>query len=282
VEVSKIALHFDVPELQVQANVNFMRETEFACCTATAPPDLCTTIAFIYQNLVSQQLQKHQSLLDTLLNYCVSVFDYQALGSWQAFRDVVFNNPDFHRDLCRVSMQRNFEDAGAMEIMHLPVCRPTPYSQEDLSKRALGDFQFELWQGLGDPAYNGEAVEDNPRPAKARKVSGLDGCFTLVHRPKDPNGVPKVCESESEAESSSDESGFTLVHRPKDEQEAPKDEQGDLKVEQEEDPFATPTPGSPITDASDTVVVPSPSAGFDLESQSDAATVVSDDEWSFI
>lgn len=206
-EAFKIAQDFDVPELQVQAYVNFTRSTEFLCCRATPPSDLCNTIEFLYNPFTSQHSQEYQSLLDTLLNYCLSVFSYQELNSREDFLRTVFENPAFHKDLCTTSMQRNFEDAGASDIMQLPVCRPTPYSQAALLKRTLGDFQYEIWQETEDPMEI-HCAESNPGLRKKRKSSRE--AFTFVHRPKE---VVAYSSSESDLESSSDD--CTLVFRPK-------------------------------------------------------------------
>ncbi|KAF1978571.1 hypothetical protein BU23DRAFT_564153 [Bimuria novae-zelandiae CBS 107.79] len=207
-EVFKIAEDFDVPELQVQSYVNFTRDTEFACCRATPPSDLCATIQFLYSHLAGRQSQEHQSLLDTLLNYCISVFTYQALHEQEDFRQTVFENPSFHQDLCKTSLKRNFEDDGASEIMQLPVCRPTPHSQAARLKRTLGDFQYEIWQEGEGPVVE---PENSTGPAKKRK--SILGAFTLVHRPQHAGAHATYSSSESESESSNDE--CTLAFRPK-------------------------------------------------------------------
>jgi len=97
--------------------------------------------------------------------------------------------------------------------VRMPVCRPTPYSHDALHRRALGDFQFELWQDSEPPLEVAEEMVASSTPK--RRKSNVDGLYTLVHRPRDPKGMPTVSERDSENESSSDESGFMLVHRPK-------------------------------------------------------------------
>ena len=98
--------------------------------------------------------------------------------------------------------------------MRMPVSRPTPFSHDALHKRALGDFQFELWQDSEAPAapVSEETVE---RSSPKRRKSDADGLYTLVHRPKDSKAMPTCSEDDSENDSSSDELGFMLVHRPK-------------------------------------------------------------------
>lgn len=61
-EMCKLADDFDVPELQVQAYVNFMRETELSCSLPRPPIGLCEAIRLVYKRPAKQQ-----SLIDTLL-----------------------------------------------------------------------------------------------------------------------------------------------------------------------------------------------------------------------
>ncbi|KAF2687243.1 hypothetical protein K458DRAFT_333504 [Lentithecium fluviatile CBS 122367] len=214
-ETYKIAENYDMPDLQVSAYVNFSRQTEFSCSLKDPPVLLCETVRFLYGHLASHQSRQEQSLVDTLLNYCLAVFAYQGLGERADFRQVVFDLPAFHKDLCRTSMQREFLDDGALDIVRLPVSSPTPHSHDSLQKRALGDFQFDLWQDSEESLAADDSVENSP---SKRRTPDVDGLFTLVHRPKDSMGMPTFSESESENESSCDELGFMLVHRPRHEE----------------------------------------------------------------
>lgn len=110
-------------------------------------------------------------------------------------------------------------ELGALDIVRLPVCSPTPYSRDSLNKRALGDFHFEFWQDSECPASAPDS-DVEASPPKRRKSSILDD-FTLVHRPKTPKAMPTFSETESESESSSEDQDFTLVHRPKLEHASP-------------------------------------------------------------
>lgn len=100
--------------------------------------------------------------------------------------------------------------------MRMPICCPTVNPHENLNKRALGDFQYELWQGSEDINLTFDAAEGSP---PKRRKSERDDHFTLVHRPKDPQGVPTFSSSDdefsSDGESVSDEFGFTVVLRQK-------------------------------------------------------------------
>ena len=106
-ELCRMADHFEVPELQVLAHANIIRETELSCSQPTPPIDLCLAIRFIYAHLSDQK-----PLIDTILNYCVFCFLYHGLGTNKEFRQTAFELQPFHRDLCRTSFKRGFEDDG--------------------------------------------------------------------------------------------------------------------------------------------------------------------------
>lgn len=112
VETFNIADNYDMPDLQLKAYANLSRQTEFSCSLKEAPVTLCHSIRFIYAYPASFQSERGRSLLDTLLNYCLAVFTYQGLGDRPDFRQLVFDLPDFHKDLCRTSMLRDFLDEG--------------------------------------------------------------------------------------------------------------------------------------------------------------------------
>lgn len=274
-EAFKLAHDFDVPELQVQAYVNFTRETEFACCNATPPADLCGTIRFIYEHFAGQHLEEHRSLLDTILNYCVSVFTYQMLGDRGDFRQTAFENPTFHQDLCKTSMRRNFEDDGANEIVQLPVCRPTPHSQSALLKRAIGDFQYEIFQ---DSEGFGLEVNETECNSPTKKRKPLHEGFTLVHRPQTLGREATCSGSESESESSSDEYGFSLVHRPKLEgKAAPAFGISPVANGSYAKPFTDLVPSNPFHDPAPSIVIKS-----EPEINQETANPTFDDEWEFV
>jgi hypothetical protein len=111
-ETYRIAENYDVPELQVSAYVGFSAQTECSCSIKEPPAFLCEAVRFIYEHLVTHESSREHSLLDTLLNYCLAMFAYQGLGERTDFRQLVFDLPAFHRDLCRMSMQRGFLDDG--------------------------------------------------------------------------------------------------------------------------------------------------------------------------
>lgn len=106
-ELCRMADVFEVPELQVAAHANIIRETELSCSRPQPPIDLCAAIRFIYTHLSSQR-----PLIDTLLNYCLACFVYHGLGSDDTFRQLAFELTPFHRDLCRTNYHRMFKDEG--------------------------------------------------------------------------------------------------------------------------------------------------------------------------
>ncbi|KAF2660493.1 hypothetical protein K491DRAFT_589153 [Lophiostoma macrostomum CBS 122681] len=108
-QLYKMAQDFDVPELQVAAHVNFMRETEISCCVPHPPLDLCAAIEFVYKHLAGQK-----PLIETLLNYCVFSFKYHGLGTDSGFRQLAFDIPAFHKDLCQTNLRRDFQDEGEL------------------------------------------------------------------------------------------------------------------------------------------------------------------------
>lgn len=116
-QLYKMAQDFDVPELQVRANVSFLRETEFSSYMPNPPIDLCDAIRFVYKHLADQQ-----HLLDTLLNYCVSSFRYHGLENDPTFRQVAFDTPEFHKGLCRTSFKRDFQDDGESDCCRQWYC----------------------------------------------------------------------------------------------------------------------------------------------------------------
>ncbi|OCK77059.1 hypothetical protein K432DRAFT_276808, partial [Lepidopterella palustris CBS 459.81] len=203
-ELCRMADVFEVPELQVAAHANIIRETELSCSQPFPPVQLCAAIRFIYAHLSDQQ-----PLIDTILNYCVFCFLYHGLGTNEDFRRLAFELQPFHRDLCRTSFKRGFTDDGAVDIVRLPVCRPNPHSDADLDKAALGDFLFELWHDNDDSPS--DSISQTPESKRRRMLS--EAGFILVHRPK--KGEEASIAAESGVSSSEDADGFSLVHRPK-------------------------------------------------------------------
>lgn len=106
-QLYRLAEIFDVPDLQVAAHINIMRETELSCSRPHSPDDLCEAIRYLYTHLSSQR-----PLIDTILHYCVSCFTQHRLATTPNFRQLAFELSAFHNDLARTNFQRNFEDDG--------------------------------------------------------------------------------------------------------------------------------------------------------------------------
>jgi hypothetical protein len=109
-QVYKLAEDFDVPELQLLAHGDFSVQVDCACSLPTPPGDLLDTIRYVYAHFATPQARQQQGLVHTLLNYCVSVFQYHKLGESVEFLEVVREVPEFRQDLCRTNMERNFQD----------------------------------------------------------------------------------------------------------------------------------------------------------------------------
>lgn len=109
-QIYKMAKDFDIPELQIMAHGHFAFQVEFACSLPEPPNDLLETIRYIYVHFASPEARLHEDILQTLLNYCISVFQYHKLGESAEFLEVVTDIADFRQDLCRTNMDRNFQD----------------------------------------------------------------------------------------------------------------------------------------------------------------------------
>lgn len=109
-QVYKMSEDFDIPALQLLAHGNFSCQVDYACSVPGPPHDLIETIRYLYIYFSSQESRGQQSLLDTLLNYCISVFQYHKLGQRSEFLEVVRQIPELRQDLCRTNMARNFQD----------------------------------------------------------------------------------------------------------------------------------------------------------------------------
>jgi hypothetical protein len=109
-QVYKLAEDFDVPELQLLAHGNFSVQVDCACSLPVPPRDLLDTIRYVYAHFATPQARQQQGLVHTLLNYCVSVFQYHKLGESVEFLEVVRQVPEFRQDLCRTNMGRDFQD----------------------------------------------------------------------------------------------------------------------------------------------------------------------------
>lgn len=110
VEAYKMATNFDVPVLQLLAHGHFACQTDFACSLPAPPEDLLETIRFVYEHFADRNSHHQHGLVNTLRNYCISIFLYHKLEEDAEFLKIVSDIPAFRQDLCRTNMERNFED----------------------------------------------------------------------------------------------------------------------------------------------------------------------------
>ncbi|KAF1947859.1 hypothetical protein EJ02DRAFT_499002 [Clathrospora elynae] len=119
VETYKIAEDLHVPELQLLANGILQSKIDTACYLPTPPEDLHDTIRFVYRHYSHQQPRAHHCLINTLVDFCISVYIYHSLGENEEFLKLASELPDFRQDLCRTNYARNFKDECACEIIQL-------------------------------------------------------------------------------------------------------------------------------------------------------------------
>ena len=104
-QLYRLADIYDLPDLKSQAYVNVLRQCEFGCSSPDKPIDLCAAIRFIYQ-----YLREHENLVDAIINYCVSCFLGHHLAQDKEFKKLAYELRPFHQDLCKNSMNREFEN----------------------------------------------------------------------------------------------------------------------------------------------------------------------------
>ncbi|KAF2872200.1 hypothetical protein BDV95DRAFT_38573 [Massariosphaeria phaeospora] len=207
-ELYKIAEDFDVPELQVATYVSFMRETELACSLPAPPLALAETILFTYKHLASRRSRQEHSIVDTLLNYCISTFRYHRLGEDPQFRAIATQTPLFLQDLCQTNMKRGFEDEAATDVISF--CNSVPTVTALTNKLLVHDIHHDLFSDLEESVVNADNEEEHNRDQLWDMTT--DDTYELARRPKNVQNLPMELDS---AASSDVEEGFTIVHRPR-------------------------------------------------------------------
>lgn len=94
-----------MPDLKTQAYANIVRQCEYGCSSPDAPIHLCQAIEYVYTNM-----REHADVIETIIAYCVTCFSRHRLGTSFDFRRIAYDLRPFHQDLCKVSMERRFED----------------------------------------------------------------------------------------------------------------------------------------------------------------------------
>ncbi|KAH9871754.1 hypothetical protein J1614_006010 [Plenodomus biglobosus] len=217
VHLYKMAVDFDLPELQLLAHGSFACHIETAACLQDPPVDLLDTIRFVYQYFSDEQSRFQHGLVATLRNYCISTYIYHNLGHSSEFLALVSDMPAFGRDLCRTNIERDFEDDCAGAIIRLPpghVGGPSNVTGNTLASRDLPDEM--LCDAPPEPPkfFKIDRVnETSEGPERDHNGSGnmVTSTATLAHRPRTPR--PQI-NTFLDQDLSSDEDGFTLVHRP--------------------------------------------------------------------
>lgn len=96
---------YDIGDLKSFANVAIIRQCEFGCSSPDQPIDLCPAIEYVYNNMREQE-----GVIETIIAYCVTCFLTHALSDDFEFRQLAFDLRPFHQDLCKVSMERRFDN----------------------------------------------------------------------------------------------------------------------------------------------------------------------------
>ncbi|KAF2761158.1 hypothetical protein EJ05DRAFT_254516 [Pseudovirgaria hyperparasitica] len=197
-QLCRMAELFEIPELQVMAHANVIRETEVSCSKPTPPADLCEAIRFIFDHLADQT-----PLVDTILHYCVHCFLYHQLNTNDEFQKLTFEMRKFTQELCRTNFQRGFEDDGAIDIVRLQTEEATPFTRAEQTRMALGDFLYDF-HGL-------DSYSDVDCNTHTRRDRNSTAECVFVHRPKHRG----IYTSSDESDEETTPFDFTLVRRPK-------------------------------------------------------------------
>ncbi|KAF2852968.1 hypothetical protein T440DRAFT_391815 [Plenodomus tracheiphilus IPT5] len=218
VQLYKMAVDFDLPELKLLVHGNFTCQMEAAACLGDPPVDLLDTVRFIYRYFSDQQSRHQHGLVATLRNYCLSTYMYHNLGHSEEFLKIVSEIPAFGQDLCRTNMERDFEDDCGCAIICLPPDHIGALADHPTNALASRDLPDEMLcdapPGPSAPPLIDEINKGFDEREKHYKDSDtmVTSTATLVQRPGTPR--PKVRFS-LDQDLSSDDDGYTLVHRPK-------------------------------------------------------------------
>jgi len=146
----------DIEHLQRTCHWKVLRETEESCSGPFAPTGLCDGIRLLYAKLASDNVLKR-----TILSYCIHSFSQHHLAANEAFRDLVFEIPEFSKDLRRESCSQGFEHEGAQDIIRLPVAQDILSLPDEFDERA--DQQATL-PGFLDALSDQEVVSAGEEP----------------------------------------------------------------------------------------------------------------------
>ncbi|PIA98421.1 hypothetical protein CB0940_06640 [Cercospora beticola] len=168
-----------MPDLKTQAYANIVRQCEYGCSSPDAPIHLCQAIEYVYTNM-----REHADVIETIIAYCVTCFSRHRLGTSFDFRRIAYDLRPFHQDLCKVSMERRFEDNDtAQAIIQMPFkpYAPAAYASRN-DERARQVFD-DVYHFHGDDGF---ANTHKRRPSD--KVPGENGGVPVLPNEGIENG----------------------------------------------------------------------------------------------
>ncbi|KXT12649.1 hypothetical protein AC579_4494 [Pseudocercospora musae] len=165
-QLYRLADIYHLSELKTQANVNIIRQCEFGCSSPDKPIDLCAAIEYMYKCM-----RDSANVIDTVTNYCVTCFLSHGLADDFEFRRLACDLRPFHQELCKVSMNRQFEGEGtAQAIIQMPF---KPYVPETYASREDG-FGRITTQDVVYHFHGGDAFECSPKKRKLPEAEAED------------------------------------------------------------------------------------------------------------
>ena len=166
-----IGERYQLPQLELQAKLNLMQELERSCYVNQPPLGLIEAIQYLVL-----ELDNSDDIKETVANYCVGCLKYHNLLGWEAFRQIIFQAPQFHRLLLHVNIKREFDVEGAPELIQMLTCQHPVHSSSDREAARAASFLCHFHSGFG---VNPGDVEQAPRS----RASSVDDEFVLVQRP---------------------------------------------------------------------------------------------------
>ncbi|KIW08358.1 uncharacterized protein PV09_01274 [Verruconis gallopava] len=189
---------YDVPLLVNTAYLHISQACEIACSMPSPPADLCNTLKYLYKN-VNSCFEVHH----TILHYCITCFSHHHLGDSPDFRNLLLELPECEQDLCKLNMQRGFEDETSADIIRMQLPRT--------EQRQCRSYDY-----IYDIFGSSNASTPMQTPLMTPEMRSPPFGFTLVHQPRHPGSLSATEDSDgyySDGSLSSDFEGFSLVDR---------------------------------------------------------------------
>ncbi|KAK7703973.1 hypothetical protein SLS57_010707 [Botryosphaeria dothidea] len=206
-EIFYVADYIECAELASLALGNLNLHAECSVSYSSPPNDLIPALIFAYAHL-----SEHQKILDTLLNYCVTVFPLHKLGDNPDFKRLAATHETLVVDLSKVNAERDFVSA---DIPKLAGPQRTRIQDADIANLFVGpildnEMSDETHQPQSGPSY-AEPVNLPLRIKCEAKAGELDLDYVF---PTGPAGVPAspastedsfvICDKPGETDSDSD------------------------------------------------------------------------------